>query len=354
MLSIPEAVRDAPPPPPEALLPLGALADGTRYFAPPGVVVAEGDLVLCHLCGCWRRSVTAHLRAHGWSKEAYCTAFGLERGQSLEGASTRKMRAASFTARLLFEPAVRTGSARGRARARSGELARDAAAAARGRPLPAQRRRKTSESLAGREHPASSEASRERARRQLSDVAAHAAAAAGYADIGALVRARVASGASLAAVSREAGLHKDWLSRHLTIVDPAAAAAVAAAGAGRDRVRDARWRAAAAAAGFADAPAFLRERHVIQHRSVNEIAAEVGMSYHAVAAALARHDLARVAHAGSRHSAGVRVAAVVSGLGYETVADYVCDRRAAGWTWSALAAESGQPQSWLRRHGPAA
>ena len=335
-------------------LPLGALADGTPYFAPPGAVVAEGDLVLCHLCGRWRRSVTAHLRAHGWTKEAYCAAFGLERGQSLEGASTRKMRAASFAARLLFEPAVRAGSARGRARARSGELARDAAAAARGRPLPAQRRRKTSESLAGREHAASAQASRDRARKHLSAVAAQAAADAGHADIGTLVRARIAQGASLATISREAGLHKDWLSRHLTTVDPAAAADVAAIRAGGGRASDARWLTAVAAAGFADVAAFLRERHVSQHRSVNEIAAEVGMSYHAVASALARHDLAREAHAGRWHSARVRAAAVAAGLGHESVTDYVRDRRAAGWTWSAMATESGQPQSWLRRHGPPA
>src|ERR1700729_2916797 len=102
--------------------PLGLLADGTPFFAPVGEVIVDGDLVICHLCGCWRRSVTAHLRAHGWTKDAYCAAFGLERGQSLEGAATRKMRAASFSARLLFEPAIRAGSARGRARAGTGEL----------------------------------------------------------------------------------------------------------------------------------------------------------------------------------------------------------------------------------------
>lgn len=332
---------------------LGALADGTPYFAPPGAVVVAGDLVLCHLCGCWRRSVTAHLRAHGWTKEAYCTAFGLERGQSLEGVSTRKMRSASFAARLLFEPAIRLGSARGQARARTGELARDAAAAARGRPLPAQRRRKASESLTGREHVASAKASRARARRHLAAVAAQVAADAGFADIGALVRMKIAQGASLAAISREAGLHKDWLSRHLATIDPAAAADVVALKAGAGGGSDARWLTATAAAGFAEVAAFLRERHLSQHRSVNEIAAEVGMSYHAVATALARHGVDRVAHAGSRYSARLRADAIAASLGYESVADYVRERRAAGWTWSALAAESGQPQSWLRRHGPA-
>ena len=55
------------------------------YYAPIGEVVVSGALVTCHLCGRSLRSVTAHLRAHGWTKLAYCEAFGLERGQSLEG-----------------------------------------------------------------------------------------------------------------------------------------------------------------------------------------------------------------------------------------------------------------------------
>ena len=62
-------------------LPIGLLADGTLYYAPIGEVVVTGALVTCHLCGRSLRSVTAHLRAHGWTKQAYCEAFGLERGR---------------------------------------------------------------------------------------------------------------------------------------------------------------------------------------------------------------------------------------------------------------------------------
>jgi len=65
----------------------------------------------------------------------------------------------------------------------------------------------------------------ERADAFLADVAGQVAQARGYPDIGALVLARLAQGASLAAISREAGLHKDWLSRHLHRVDPKAAQA---------------------------------------------------------------------------------------------------------------------------------
>ena len=73
--------------------PVGMLADGTPFYAPIGEEVADGPLVTCHLCGRALRSVTAHLRVHGWTKQAYCEAFGLERGQSLEGQETRKLRA---------------------------------------------------------------------------------------------------------------------------------------------------------------------------------------------------------------------------------------------------------------------
>src|ERR1700744_5023036 len=121
---------------------VGVLADGTPYYAPLGEIVSDGTAVTCHLCGRSLKSVAAHLRVHGWTKAAYCETFGLERGQSLEGRETRKRRAASFAPRLIFAPATGAGSAAGRQRAAAGELARDAARASTGRPLPQQRRRK--------------------------------------------------------------------------------------------------------------------------------------------------------------------------------------------------------------------
>jgi hypothetical protein len=329
--------------------PLGTTSAGVAHFAPIGEILADGDFVLCHLCGRWLHSVTAHLRSHGWTKVSYCEAFGLERGQSLEGAATRKLRAASFSARLIFDPAVRAGSEQGQARARSGVLAQAAAAAARGRPLPEQRRRKARLAQARRPQSGSADANRARAAEHLASVAASAAARGGYADIGTLVRARTAEGASLAAISREAGLHKDWLSRHLPHLDPAAAAVA------RSRTTDAddRWLQVLARLGFADVAGFLRDRHDREHRTVNQIAAEVGMSYHTVEAAMRRHGIIRVAHAAKRHAAAARADRVAAVLGFADVADYVARRRAQGWTWSAMAAESGQPQTWLRRQSQA-
>src|ERR1700722_16802908 len=183
---------------------VGVLPDGTAFYAPIGEVVVDGPRVTCHLCGRSLRSVAAHLAAHGWTKEAYCAAFGLERGQSLEGPETRKLRAAALSSRLVFEPAVREGSAAGRDRARAGDLTRDAAAAARGRPLPEQRRRKALRALAAIPPAAVAQANRDRAGRHLARVAAAAAQRHGYPDIGAFVLVRGAGGGSLGAISRGA------------------------------------------------------------------------------------------------------------------------------------------------------
>ncbi len=325
---------------------VGVLADGTPYYAPMGEVVSDGTSVTCHLCGCSRKSVAAHLRVHGWTKAAYCEAFGLERAQPLEGSETRKRRAASFAPRLIFDPAIRAGSAAGRQRAAAGELARDAARASTGRPRPEQRRRKASRVAAAASSAASVRANQERAARYRAQVAARVASEQGYPTLGAYVQARAASGASLASISREAGLNKDWLHRHLAEVDPVVAAAVRRAPSDRD---GSRWIQAVTALGFADVASYLRDRHLVRHQTVSAIGGELGMSNHAVAGALARHGLARTAHAGQRNAVQERAAQVAAVLGVDSVPRYVAERRAAGWTWQAIAAECGQPASWLRR-----
>ena len=346
------ALRRAPEPKaPARCAVAGCLPDGTPFYAPVGEVVTDGNLVVCHLCGQPKRSVTAHLRGHGWTKQQYCAAFGLEYGQSLEGSATRKLRSAAFTARLLFEPAVRDGSAAGRARAKSGSLSRDAAAAARGRPLPEQRRRKAASALARVPRESIAAASAERAARQIAETAGRVAAASGYRSIGDLVRARAAAGASLAAVSRDCGLHKDWLSRHLPALDPVTAQwAAAEAARARAAAADERWRDVLTRLDFADVSSYLRDRHAVRHQTVNQIAAEAGVSHHAVQSALRRHGMAAELYAGRRHAARERAAAVAATVGFGSIAEYVARRRADGCTWAAIAAESGQPQSWLRRY----
>src|SRR4051794_18412119 len=127
---------------------VGTLPDGTPHYAPVGTVIADGDHVLCHLCGDRFRPVLAHLRQHGWDQVRYREAFGLERGQPLEGETTRARRAAAFVRRRRSDPAVRAGCAVGRRWVASGELARAAGRAASGRRQPEQRRRKTLAALA--------------------------------------------------------------------------------------------------------------------------------------------------------------------------------------------------------------
>ena len=326
---------------------VGVLADGTPIYAPLGEVSVSGPRVMCHLCGRLYRSVAAHLRAHGWTKVQYADAVGLERGQSLEGPDTRKLRSAAFTARLVFDPAIRDGSAAGRRRARAGDLTRDAASAAQGRRFPEQRRRKAAQARAAVRPSVIAQVSRERADRNLAAVAGRAARQHGFSDLGAFVVARAQAGHSMAEISREAGLHKDWLSRHLRRVDPAAAAA--AAGLRRDRP-DAAWLPALRRAGFHDVASFLNDRHLEEHQTVHAIAAEVGVSHHAVESALRRHGLARTTHAAKRHAAQERAAQVAADLGYKSVAEYISVRRDGGSTWMAMSVESGQPPSWLRRH----
>ncbi len=325
---------------------MGFLADGTPYFSPIGQVIADDSHVICHLCGRALRSVTAHLASHGWTKVEYCQAFGLERSQPLEGAETRKLRATAFSARLVFEPAVRAGSAAGRQRARTGELSRDAANAARGRPFPEQRRQRSRGAMAPLAVSHVARTNRERADRHLAAVAREVALQQGYATIGGLVRDKLAAGKSLAAISRECGLSKDWMARHLHRIDPAAAEF---ARSGSRHTLDARWLPAVRSLEFDDVVSYLRQRHVVEHASVNAIAREVGVSFHAAKAALHRHELTVSPHVTKRRVAELRRQEVAAALGAASIADYVRRRREQGWTWREIATESGQPETWLRR-----
>lgn len=324
---------------------VGLLRDGTPYFAPIGQVLADGALVTCHLCGGPFRSVATHLSFHGWTKAQYCEAFGLERRQSLEGADTRKLRASAFSARLVFEPALRAGSSRGHELARSGQLTRKAADAARGRPFPEQRRQRSRTAVSAAARAQLARANRERAAERLQAVADDVARRHGYADIGKLVRDLTRAGHSLAGISLACGLNKDWMSRHLPRLDPA----VAAAAISGDR-SEARWLPALQAMGFDDVAGYLTQRHLVEHMSVNAIAREIGLSFPAVKSAFARHGLQTASHAASRHAAQRRADEVAAALGVGSVSEFIEQRRAQGWTWRQLAAESGQPQTWLRRH----
>lgn len=310
-----------------------------------GAVEREGDLVQCHLCQRWFKSVTAHLSSHGWDHLSYREAFGLERGVSLEGDATRKRRAEIMRKRRVLDSKIREGVERGVDMARSGLLAKAAAEAARGRPQPEQRRRKTLRTLAEIGPEARAEGRRRQGVEQLRQTAAKAAARLGYESIGELVRDRVEQGASLAAISREAGLHKDWLSRKLAIVDPRAAEFAAQT----DCRLDAPWLPVVRDLGFPDVASYLTDRHEIRHETVRAIAGETGFSRKAVESALARHGLAKQPHARKRNALRERVTAIAERFGFRDIAAYLADRRDAGWSWQAIAEEAGQSQTWIRR-----
>jgi lambda repressor-like predicted transcriptional regulator len=326
------------------------LPDGTPSYGPIGSVVRDGDRVLCHLCGNWFRSVVAHLRSHGWHHLAYREAFGLLRSEPLEGTGTRSLRATAMTERRKHDPAVRAGCELGRELVRTGALTRAAAEAARGRRQPAQRRKKTLAALASISPRARAAGSRRRADEQLRDTARAAAERLGFADLGALVRDRTAAGASLAAISREAGLHKDWLCRHLSLLDPLAAADVADSTTTRQHARwDAPWLPIVTALGFSEVAAYLTDRHVTRNHTVRAIGTETGLSRSAIESALRRHGITRQPHAATRASRDDRADAIAARFGFPRLAEYLADRRATGMSWRAIATECGQPPTWVRR-----
>ncbi|MEV8517271.1 hypothetical protein [Dactylosporangium sp. NPDC051484] len=315
---------------------VGRLPDGTPHYAPVGELLTEGDRVCCHLCGRWFLSVASHLRYHGWTKTAYIAAFGLELGNPLSGPATRKRRSAALGARHA-EPAILGARLAARERAGSGALTEAAARAARGRPHPAERRTKTLAALAGVDPAARAGGNRRRGERHRARIAAQVAARFGFATFEEYLAARVRAGLSMAAISREAGLHKDWVCRHAPVTQ-------------RPAPGEARLGPVARALGHAGVSAYLRAAHVEQHRTVAAIALEAGVSRWTVLAALRHHGIEPAVHAATRHAAEARGRSAARALGFASIGAFVAARRAEGAPWSALSAESGIAPTSLRRY----
>jgi lambda repressor-like predicted transcriptional regulator len=199
-------------------------------------------------------------------------------------------------------------------------------------------------------HPAPRRARRRYATARLRETAQAAAERLGSPDIGTLVRERISGGSSLAATSRAAGLHKDWLSRHLPAVDPEAAAAVADEISGGRRARfDLPWLPVLDALGFADVATYLQDRHLRRSWTVAAISAEAGLSRQAVESAMRRHGIDRQLHATARSRIDRRARAVAVRFGFDDLAGYLAARRAAGLSWHRIAQECGEPETWVRR-----
>jgi hypothetical protein len=137
----------------------------------------------------------------------------------------------------------------------------------------------------------------------------------------------------------------------LAVAPPGAAGPVLAASAlsRSDDALDARWLPAIRTLGFVDVPTYLRQRHLIEHLTVNAIASEVGLSFHCqVGAHAARIELQ--AHVAKRHAEQSRVREVAAYLGVDSISEFIEHSKTQGWTWQQMAAVSVQPETWLRRH----
>jgi hypothetical protein len=100
--------------------------DGTALFAPRGELVpeADGERVICHLCGrAYRDLAASHVyRAHGLAPDACRVLAGLSPRHALQSPARSERQAARMRARIAGDPRIGAGMARGAALARSGEL----------------------------------------------------------------------------------------------------------------------------------------------------------------------------------------------------------------------------------------
>lgn len=276
---------------PDGRAKVGVLPDGTRHLVPVGEVWTDGTHVCCHLCGRWFRSVTVHLRSHGWTVARYREQLGLEQSAPLEGLCTRDRRARALESRQRTEPAVVLGIATGRELARSGELAAYAATSARGRAHSPQRLAKTRAALAAVSPANQAAANRRRGVEQIVAAGQQAADRLGYDTIADFVVDRVSRGVSLASASREARLGKDWLQRHLAVVAPDVAATLDT------------WRLPAAEArlarlvevrGHDGVEAYLQTRHREDGLTVRAMSLELGVARSTIETSLLRYGMHRV------------------------------------------------------------
>ena len=249
-----------------------------------------------------------------------------------------------LTSRLVFDAAIRAGGAAGRQRARSGELSPDAAAAAAGRRHPEQRRPE-GQPGAGEDPGRGGGAGERRAggpspRPSRGQVARRH----GYPGLGAFVLPGRQTGPACAAISREAGLYKDWLSAISRMwprrQPPRSRAAPGPAG-----------RAVAACAhrlGFPDVPSYLQERHVQQRHTVSAMAAEIGVTHHAM-----NRRCAATAWTGSpTWLPGIRRASAPRRwlpARLRPHQPFLRERRRPAGRGGPWPPSPGQPESWLRR-----
>jgi hypothetical protein len=112
-----------------------------------------------------------------------------------------------------------------------------------------------------------------------------------------------------------------------------------------------RLRPTARRLGYTDVAAYLRGEHLERHRTVAALAIEAEVSAWTIATALRRNGIQPIPHTTKRSTAAHRSSTTAQALGFDSLSSYIRHRRTCGFTWKALARESGLPETTIRRHG---
>jgi transcriptional regulator with XRE-family HTH domain len=373
--------------------PRKTLPDGTIYVGDIGVLATDrdGELVQCHLCGRWLRTIGgAHLgQRHGWNAEQYRAAFGLTGHRSLECPARGQQRSTVQRRRMRDEPAIRAAISRGIQRARNGELTRAA------------RRADSNKARRTYRRPERLDIQRRNAKHGGAAQAAAAAARLdatarklGYRDIADYLRARsVSQRRTVSAIAAELGVARETviklLERHQIpraaqhdpqderrtvakhgfdsfadyLRDRAKAGTTVAEMAGelghsdtwlrararRDglqaliRPKDtmAAARQYAARRGEQDLVVYVRRRYEVDGRTARQLRAELGLSGQQIARLLDQAGVER------RHDPAVNTRRALAEVGFYRLENYIRDRHQRGDSVTAMAAELGRSQPWL-------
>ncbi|MGH2945508.1 MAG: MucR family transcriptional regulator [Solirubrobacteraceae bacterium] len=320
--------RGAAPEP--GLRPVGRLADGTPYFAPPGELIydPDEDRVQCHLCGAWLRSLPGrHLMgAHGWTANRYRAAFGLAPRNGLSRPATRRRRAELMRERIATDPELRASMAAQQDRARSGELAELSAQRRRGAPRPLESVRVSARNRPPLDY--EQVAASRRANRDARDAARF-----GFDSFDDYVRDRRRRGWSPAQIAAECGRHSQTLRNRVARLE------------GEPRNLHVRSRArldrAVRAAGFPDLRSYLQRRHLEDGLSAPAMVAELGIGTapETLRNELARHGIPYDPGRARRRRAAHAADEAARRRGFDTFAAYLDARLAEGGTVTRLARE---------------
>jgi hypothetical protein len=102
---------------------LWALPDGTGLHAPVGHLVFDGQMkVCCHLCGKWFIALSARVRVHGYTADAYREAMGLGVTTALVAPALSQRISEKRTAAYRTDDEVRLRFATGHQMASDGRL----------------------------------------------------------------------------------------------------------------------------------------------------------------------------------------------------------------------------------------